>query len=96
MVWNIPFSQFVSYPNSVPSQFLGPFIANGLSNVQHYLAATRNIGVLSTVFLFFFLEPKQSTIPDTLRKTIPSQLKQTQKPNWSYMKREKLSYRNRE
>ena len=40
----------VSCPNSVPSQLLGPFAENGLGSVQHCLAATINISVLSTCF----------------------------------------------
>ena len=46
-----PFDQFVSCPNSVPFQLLGPFTENGLGSIQHYLVATINIGVISIVFL---------------------------------------------
>jgi len=48
--WNIPLANLRHCPNSVPSQLLGPFTENGLGSVQHCLAATINIDVLSTLF----------------------------------------------
>jgi len=53
-------------------QLLGPFPENGLGSVQPCLAAIIHKCVINTVFLS---ESKHSIIPDTLKKTIPSQLK---------------------
>ena len=64
---------YISYPNTVPSQLLGRFTVNGLGSVQHCLAGNyKHCCIINIVFL---LEPKHSITPDTLKKTIPSQLK---------------------
>jgi len=49
---------------------------NGLGSVQHCLAGNyKHWCIINIVFL---LEPKHSIIPNTLKKTILSQLKQKQ------------------
>jgi len=68
-LWPLP----VSCANSAPFHLLGPFAANGLGSAQHCLAAAINICVLST--LFFSQNQNLSIIPDTVMKTILSQMK---------------------
>ena len=51
------FVQFVSCPNSVPFQFLGPFTVNGLAAKQCCTEPPISTGVLPT--LFFSLSQKQ-------------------------------------
>ena len=52
MMWNTDKNHktmTLSCPKSVPTQLLGPFAEDGFVSVQHCLAATVNIGVLSTL-----------------------------------------------
>ena len=53
-----------------------PFAVNGLGSIQHYLAGNYKHWCITNIV--FLLEPKQSIIPNTLKKTILSQLKPRQ------------------
>ena len=97
--WNIPLANLRHCPNSVPSQLLGPFTENGLGSVQHCLAATINIDVLSTLFssqnqnIASFQHSETKTQGKTQvgpASLITSELKLTQKVKQSQRKNEVL------